>query len=394
MIARLARRSGRRDTIARTGGVVGTLADESPKRITLASRAVGRIGLLWRGDREARADARSSATRLRPIFEALAAVGVDAEPVVFDDDLVAETRAQLLKLDGALVWVDPIMGDRDRTVLDVLLREVAEAGVWVSAHPHTIEKMGTKDVLVATRELGWGSDTHVYRSGEELARDLPGGLSTGARVLKPSRGNGGIGVWKVEVAPGQTGPIDAGAVVRVQDARPRDEVTTDLVLRDFLAQRSGEFAGGGRIIDQPFQPRIAEGMVRCYLVRDEVVGFAHQSPTEAGANALSSRNIFGLPSAKTMYDASEAGFAALRSAMQDEWVPGMLRLTGVDAASMPMLWDADFLYGPRTRAGDDTYVLCEINVQSVLPFPPGVPAKLASAVAARCSSTGSARSAD
>ena len=37
--------------------------------------------------------------------------------------------------------------------------------------------------------------------------------------------------------------------------------------------------------------------------------------------------------------------------------------------SLPVLWDADFLYGPRTASGDDTYVLCEINVSSVIPFP-------------------------
>jgi hypothetical protein len=34
-----------------------------------------------------------------------------------------------------------------------------------------------------------------------------------------------------------------------------------------------------------------------------------------------------------------------------------------------MLWDADFLYGPRTASGEDTYVLCEMNVSAVYPFP-------------------------
>src|ERR1051326_2570222 len=37
--------------------------------------------------------------------------------------------------------------------------------------------------------------------------------------------------------------------------------------------------------------------------------------------------------------------------------------------SMPVIWDADLLYGPKTEAGEDTYVLCEINVSSVYPFP-------------------------
>ena len=33
-------------------------------------------------------------------------------------------------------------------------------------------------------------------------------------------------------------------------------------------------------------------------------------------------------------------------------------------ASLPIIWDADFLYGPCDRAGTDTYVLCEINASS------------------------------
>ena len=47
---------------------------------------------------------------------------------------------------------------------------------------------------------------------------------------------------------------------------------------------------------------------------------------------------------------------------------------------LPVLWDADFMYGPRTAAGEDTYVLCEINCSSVIPFPPAVPGKIASAL--------------
>jgi uncharacterized protein DUF6815 len=31
--------------------------------------------------------------------------------------------------------------------------------------------------------------------------------------------------------------------------------------------------------------------------------------------------------------------------------------------------DADFFYGPKTDAGTDTYVLCEVNVSCVWPYP-------------------------
>ena len=39
------------------------------------------------------------------------------------------------------------------------------------------------------------------------------------------------------------------------------------------------------------------------------------------------------------------------------------------AYSLPLLWDANFLLGPKDNYGKDTYVLCEINVSSVYPYP-------------------------
>jgi len=47
----------------------------------------------------------------------------------------------------------------------------------------------------------------------------------------------------------------------------------------------------------------------------------------------------------------------------------LCRARAVDVESLPVMWDADFLYGRRTAAGQDTYVLCEINVSSMYPFP-------------------------
>jgi len=36
------------------------------------------------------------------------------------------------------------------------------------------------------------------------------------------------------------------------------------------------FAAEGCIVDQPFQPRLPDGMIRCYMTSDKVVGFGHQ----------------------------------------------------------------------------------------------------------------------
>ena len=86
---------------------------------------------------------------------------------------------------------------------------------------------------------------------------------------------------------------------------------------------------------------------------------------------------------KTMYVESEPRFHALRSKMELEWVPAMRHLIAIDNSSLPVLWDADFLYGPKTARGEDTYVLCEINVSAVLPFPETAVERIAQAAVTR-----------
>jgi hypothetical protein len=122
---------------------------------------------------------------------------IDAQPEVYNDDIPEEVRAQLLKADGVLVWVDPIHEGRTREVLDQMLRDVATRGPWVSAHPDVIIKMGVKEVLYRTKHLGWGTDTHLYQSMAEFLATFPRRLRThGPLVIKQNRGNGGHGVLK------------------------------------------------------------------------------------------------------------------------------------------------------------------------------------------------------
>jgi hypothetical protein len=78
-----------------------------------------------------------------------------------------------------------------------------------------------------------------------------------------------------------------------------------------------------------------------------------------------------------MHGPDAPAFQALRSKMETEWTPRMMQTLGIDAASLPIIWDADFLYGPRTAAGEDTYVLCEINVSCVFAIPDAAPAAIA-----------------
>ena len=248
----------------------------------MSSTANHRVAILWRGDRTARATATPENNRYHRIFEELRALGIHAEPAVYGDDFADDVRAQLMAVDGVLVWVNPLDDGRTREKLDALLRDVASKGTWVSAHPDVILKMGTKEVLYRTKHLGWGTDTHLYCTPADFREAFPARLrSSGPRVIKQNRGNAGQGVWKVECS-------EQPDVVSVLEAQ-RGSMPEQISLREFLARCETYFAWGGCIIDQPFQPRLPEGMIRCYMGADKVVGLAinsygvdHAAPRWAG----------------------------------------------------------------------------------------------------------------
>ncbi len=355
--------------------------DERQNALQESRSSIGRIALVWRSAPDTAAPT-PGAMRFHLIFSALEALGLAAEPVLYSEEVEESVHARLLSMDGVLVWVNPLDDGKDRSRFDLLLRDVAAHGVWVSAHPDVILKMGVKEVLYRTRGLGWGTDTDLYVSVEDFDARFPARLGTsGPRVLKQNRGNGGQGVWKVELVTETDSNPGPNAAVRVLHAQ-RGSIPEELSLGDFMSRCQVYFSGGGRIIDQPFQCRMQDGMIRCYLAQNEVVGFGHQlikalisSPTSASPEA-------GQPGPRIMHPADALPFRRLRDKMENEWVPGMQALLDIPTASLPALWDADFLYGPQTPDGCDTYALCEINVSSVAPYPDSAAPKVAAAALA------------
>jgi len=336
------------------------------------------VAILSRGDAAARRDTTAHNSRFVRVFEALAAAGIDAYPAIYDESFAGAVRDQLLTADGVLVWVDPIHQDKTRAELDALLRDVAAQGPWVSAHPDVILKMGVKDVLYRTRHLGWGTDTHRYDTAAKFRAEFPSHLRVdGPRVLKQNRGNGGQGVWKVEALPND------GGMVRVLHAQ-RGSTPEDMPLDALLARCEPYFGWGGCIIDQAFQPRLPDGMIRCYMSGAGVAGFGQQkikaliAPPPEGPDSPEAQ-----PGPRIMHGPDALQFQALRRSMEDEWTPQMMATLGIDAASLPVIWDADFLYGPRTATGADSYVLCEINASSCFAIPEEAPAAIARTVLER-----------
>lgn len=345
---------------------------------TIASPHCPSVALLYPGDRAARDRADPSESRFAALFEAFAAAGVRAETCIWHDDFADEVAAQLRRVQAVLVWCNPIEGGRRRDRLDALLREAADAGVWISTHPDTILRLGTKDVLVETRDLAFGSDVHRVDSLAQLEMELPARLLGGARVLKQVRGHSGIGVWRVERGE-QRGPVPIMKLRHAQ--RGSDEEIVDL---PGLLQRMAlyfEPEHGGHMIDQAWQPRLAEGMVRAYLVEDRVTGFGHQAinalvPARSGEPAPP-------PGPRLYHGADMPAFQALKRQLESQWVAQLQQRVGVPRERLPLLWDCDFMLGEHTAGQPERYVLCEINVSSVSPFPPSSIGPLVAATTAR-----------
>lgn len=340
--------------------------------------AIARVGVLWRGDPLGQLPLPGE-NRLHRIFEELNNRRVAAESIAFSEEAADDVRRRLLALDGVVVWVNPIVDGRDRSGLDALLRDVAARGVWVSAHPDVILKMGTKDILVKTRDMEWGTDTHLYRTVDELAGQLPKLLQAGPRVLKQQRGNGGDGVWKVQLQREVSPLVDSTVEVLHALRGSRPEI---LRLGQFIKRCAIYFAGTRSVIDQPYQARLGEGMIRCYLVHDRVAGFGHQLVTallQLPKGALETPS----PPPRLYYGPEQPEFQGLKTKLESGWIAEFQGRLDLDTHSLPVIWDADFLLGPKTPAGEDTYALCEINVSSVFPIPDEAPPAIAEAAVAR-----------
>lgn len=337
------------------------------------------VVLLWRTDAEKPASSTLADNRLAKVAKAMERVGLSIHGAPYTDQSVDRVRQQLKGMDAVLVWVNPIEIDKDRTTLNALLKELSYRGVYVSAHPDIIEKMGTKEVLVQTRHMSWGADTHLYDTIDQFKEDFPARcMQSKVRVLKRSRGSSGNGVWTVALADSTHKNLSHNSSPEVIRSDTRLKVrqairgsTDEIVTWQELENRiTPYFAGSGTVVDQPFQSRLAEGMIRCYLVNNRVVGFGFQQINALlPASSNDPSNDPPSPGPRIYHGAEEPEFQPIKLKMETEWLQDLLVTLDIDEHELPVIWDADLMLGSKDSNGNDTYVLCEINVSSVYPFP-------------------------
>ncbi len=319
-----------------------------------------RVGLLWYAAHDNEPGEVGRGNRLAPLSTAIKRQGFDPVAIPYRHAEHEAAARTLEDCSAVMTWVNPVEDGRDRSRLDDLLHKLEQSGAVVSASHEARRRIGTKAVIHATRHMSWGTDARLYQSHNELADGLPDTLrSSGARVLKRERGHSGDGVWKVEATE--------SSMVRVTSAAT-DEVS-ERSLATFLDEWVEPFTGGGIVVDQPFLPLVSEGMIRCYVSGNRVLGLIHQLPKADGLNVSRSglKLTKGLTGDSYYYPAPSSPHPALVEQLNRTWIDELCEAVGLDHQDLPVLWDIDFI-----ATGEQSYALCEINVNSVSP-PPGAP---------------------
>ena len=283
----------------------------------------------------------------------------NVDSVLYNDTISGKLAKDLARYNAILVWVNPIEQQGDRKILDALLMNLSAQGCFVSAHPDTILKMGTKEVLYKIRETEFGGDTKLYHSFNDFKERFLK-EQRGIRILKQYRGNGGDGVFKID-----SSNIRKISITHAKNGNEERHVTVDDLFRMFESY----FNTNSMLIDQEWNPNIVNGMVRCYLSGSKVTGFGYQE-----INALypiTERNpVFKKPSQRFYFSEDNGMFSDLKNIMEKSWVAQLQEITGVKNEMLPVIWDADFFINKiNTENTSEKYSLCEINVSCVSPFP-------------------------
>ena len=295
--------------------------------------------------------------KYKALAERFVESGFNVETILYNDGVAEELRGRLPDLDALLVWVNPIEQGQDRTVLDALLADVQGAGVFVSAVPETILKIGTKKVLFDTRDLEFGSGVDMYGDFGEFKDRFLQSLDAGTpRVLKQFRGNGGDGVFKVR-------RLDSERISVLHAKRCSSEQSMDV--DEFWRHFRPFFDHGGPMLDQAWNDNLTNGMVRCYVTGKRVVGFGYQE-----INALFPSEDGSIQPGKRFYFTENCAlFADLKRKIEESWIDQLTAATGLSRDKLPVIWDADFFINSMQPDSPGRYTLCEVNVSSVSPFP-------------------------
>ena len=296
-----------------------------------------------------------------PICNALIQKGWHAEPVFYSDAEHDAVYEAVKSCKGYIGRVNPGAYEGvTQSKLDNLMRTLAAEGVKAMAHPDTMLKMGAKDALAKIKDLACGmNDTYAYYDIPSFKENFPKTIATGTRVIKQNRGSQGEGIWVCKVDEGQSGDVTGSTLLHLQEAK--DNHVEKKTVDEFMTFCEQYIIGeNGQLIDQRFLPRIVEGEIRVNMIYDKPTELVHKKPAAGGISAT-------LASGATYvsYKPDDPQFKVLMDQFIATDLPKILPALGLEKEPLPLIWTTDFILGPKTDAGDDTYFVGEFNCSCV-----------------------------
>lgn len=317
-----------------------------------------------------------------PIANAVINSGAACEVIYYSDATETVVKKYLDAMDGIIVRVNPAeYPGITRSKLDALLTAQKARGAVVMSTPEVQKSMGAKDALYRIANLQCGlKDTMAYYSPEDLAAGFRKTVAFKPRVVKQNRGSQGEGIWICKLKDESKYCDKFGDRVCALDEmlvvmEACDNHVEEHTVGEFLefcvngrTAKSGEWtsrgvgkylSGGGQMVDQRFMPRIVEGEVRCLMVGPHLVELVHKKPKEGGLSAtLASGAVY------TKYPKDAPRFAPLVAAF-DADRDAIMQSLGMTGEPLPLVWTADFIFGPKDADGNDTFVVGEFNCSCV-----------------------------
>src|SRR4029078_6036654 len=95
--------------------------------------------------------------------------GFTVDSVLYHDSICSKLENDLLKYAAILVWVNPIEQGTRRKQLDAFLTGLAKDR-FVSAHPDTILRIGTKEILYKIGDTDFVGGTKLCNSFQDFKK--------------------------------------------------------------------------------------------------------------------------------------------------------------------------------------------------------------------------------
>ncbi|WP_019242703.1 MULTISPECIES: Cj0069 family protein [Bacillus] len=294
-----------------------------------------------------------------PMVTALHNRGWQAEVVFFS----IENREQIYKYvkEHAIAYVSRINPGnlKEESEYFDMLRQLCKDGIIGMPHPDAMKTYGAKDALTKLSGLPIvPADTYAYYSIEHFKENFPKALVHSERVLKQNRGSAGEGIWRVElldVLSANVTSVPETAKIKCTEAKDNHvEIWELAAFMDFCNQYIiGE---NGMLIDMPFLPRIKEGEIRLFMLRNKPINVVHKKPKEE-KDAFSATLFSG---AQYRYD-SPNEWKELIEQFSDQLPDIISKLGNFD---LPLIWTADFILDYDEQM-NNKYILGEMNCSCV-----------------------------